>query len=471
MKRVFCSIAFFIALCLVCAAQTPISAQETGQATDSPSVSSQAHCSTGQPNTATQRLAKQLDAEGVLSNSVWGICAISATGDTLAYMNAHKRFIPASNMKLLTTGTTLLTLGSNFTYKTSLAADGPIKDSVLHGNLHLIGGGDPLIGNIFPYLPKAEGIFTKWDNVLEDNGIKAITGDIVGNGSFFCGELTHGDWCLEDYLSRDGVVPSGLTWRGKKGDTIPDGPYPAALHYLEWLRAGSASGITVAGDARQANLSGLADTGSLASAPETAGDKKATSDTLFVLGEIPSEPLLSLIGICNRQSDNFIAETLIKTLSKHYSGTDDYPSATNALHKSLSSLGLMCASGQMRFADGSGLSFKNLLSPEFLVGFLLAMQNSQAYNDYLSSLPYPGEKNTTLAHRLRKTPEEVRQRIRAKSGSMSGVVCLSGYILSGSGKASDTIAFSILVNNVAGSRAEVYAAVDELLLSLARENE
>jgi len=398
------------------------------------------------PRTATQQLAERNDAEGPLAQSIWGFCAVNMKGDTLVWLNPGRRMVPASNMKLITTGTALLRLGGSYRYHTTLATDGFVQDSVLVGNLYITGGGDPLIGNLFSYLPKPEQTFGKWNKVLTDNGIREIQGDIAGDGSWFGGELTHTDWSTEDIRTRDGVVPSGLTWRGKMGDTIPDGPYPAALHYLEWLRADST--IFVSGSAVEGH-----------------------ADSLTVLGDILSLPLRDIAGIANRQSDNFIAETLLKTLGKSYYGDDSYGKSLDALHKALSPLGLMGASGQMRFADGSGLSRKNYISPSFMVSYLRAMARSKAWNDFLASLPFPGERRTTLEKRLPGRPYELRHRIRMKSGSMNGVRCFSGYILPGDGSASGIIAFSLLTNNAVASNAQVYPILDEMIESLAHENE
>ena len=396
---------------------------------------------------ATQRLAEQNEAEGPLAQSVWGFCAVTMKGDTLVSLNPEKRLVPASNMKLITTGAALLNLGGDFIYKTGFATDGLVRDSILFGNLYIIGGGDPLLGELFPYLPKPESVFQKWEQMLKEKGIKGIRGDIVGDGSYFSGELMHSYWSTEDLRTRDGVVPSGLSWRGKMGDSIPDGPYPAALHYLEWLNSGNSS-VSVMGCAIEGH-----------------------ADSLTFLGEISSEPLRELAGIANRQSDNFVSETLLKTLGKHYFGADDYKSSTKALHKALSPLGLMAESGKMRFADGSGLSRKNYISPSFMVGFLRAMARSRAYGDFLNSLPYAGEKNTTLKNRLRNAPSALRERVRMKSGSMNGINCFSGYILSGDGEPSKTIVFSVFANNSVVSNSTVCSLLDEMIISLARENE
>lgn len=191
---------------------------------------------------------------------------------------------------------------------------------------------------------------------------------------------------------------------------------------------------------------------------------------IFLLGAVPSLQLRDLVRIANCQSDNFIAETLLKTLGKLLGDGDDYPSSIAALRKSLAPVGLMAASGQMRFADGSGLSRKNYVSPEFMVSFLKGMYRSRARKAFMASLPFVGEPKTTLENRLPKRPWTLRHRILMKSGSMNGVRCFSGYILPSSGRAEETIVFSLLTNNAVASSSQVYSLLDSLIESLAGEN-
>ena len=428
---------------------------------------------TCRPSTATQRLAEQNDADGPLAQSVWGFLAVNLKGDTLVCLNPQRRLVPASNLKLITTGAALLALGEDFRYTTTLATDlhfcpkmteaqasGPglqaklaendsraQADSVLRANLYIIGGGDPLLGELFPYLPGPDETFGRWSKALADAGVRRIDGSIIGDGSWFAAPQYHPDWNVEDLQTRDGVVPSGLTWRGKMGDSIPDGPSSAALHYLAWL---------------QARDSTCTATASAAAAPPV--------DSLVVLATLPSLPLRDLVRIANCQSDNFIAETLLKTLGKLRGDGDDYPSSITALRQSLSPLGLMAASGQMRFADGSGLSRKNYVSPAFMVNFLRGMYRSRVRKAFMASLPFAGEPKTTLENRLPKRPWALRHRILMKSGSMNGVRCFSGYILPSSGRAEETIVFSILTNNAVAPSSQVYPLLDAMIESLANEN-
>ena len=395
--------------------------------------------------TNVQKTVAQLDAKGgKLEHSVWGILAVNFKGDTLAQLNQGRCMVPASNMKLITTAGAYLKLGRGYTFKTQLATDGEIRDTTLFGNLYVIGGGDPLIGNLFTYLPKEDIPFGKWRKVLEDKGIRRIEGDIVGDGSYFSSERRHTDWSTEDEITKDGVVPAGLTWRGKMGDSIPDGPLAAATHFRRWLIA---NGIVV-----------------------TGGAGENTVDSLTTLGIAQSASLNHIATIANHQSDNFCAETLLKAIGKANNGSDDYDTAIAALHRVLSPIGLAGPSAGMRFADGSGLSRKNYVSPEFLVRLLTGMAKTGVYKDYLGSLPRPGRKDGTLQTRLPKAPAAVKNRIYMKSGSMNGVRCFSGYILPSDGDTRKTIAFSIMVNNFVGKQSELAPVLDDLILELANEN-
>ena len=440
--------------------------------------------------TAVQGSVKALDAKGgALEHAVWGILAVNFKGDTIANLNKGKCMVPASNMKLVTTAAAYLKLGRNYRFTTTIATDGIIKDSTLCGNLYIIGGGDPLIGNLFSYLPNEDIPFGKWGKVLEEKGIRRIDGDIVGNGDYFGGERRHTDWSTEDERSKDGVVPAGLTWRGKMGDSIPDGPLAAATHFRRWLIA---NGVVVTGDAGSTVYSATAKHGitpenKFSGGPDRLSQKTSVNgspaspeaecrqeypapDSLTILGTAQSATLNHIAGIANHQSDNFCAETLLKAIGKADNGCDDYDSATEALHRALAPIGLAGPSAGMRFADGSGLSRKNYLSPEFLVSLLRGMARTSLYKDYLNSLPRPGQKNGTLATRLPKAPASVKNRIYMKSGSMNGVRCFSGYIIPSDGNTKNTIAFSVMVNNYVGRQAELAPVLDRLILELAKEN-
>jgi len=404
-------------------------------------------------NTQTQQLAKKMDREEPFCNSVWGFVAVNMQGDTLAKINSNRRMVPASNMKLITTGAALVTFGPSYTFKTSIAYAGEVKDSTLFGDLYIIGGGDPMLGDLFSYLPSPSEAFAKWRKILKDNGIYRIEGNIVGDGSYFNGEAYHTDWSMEDGRTKDGVVPQGLTYRGKMKAVLPDGPLAAATHFRNYLVKDTSFVVT-----------GVAAEGKL-----PTPSQNDTLMTVKTLGVVASQPLKTLIKTANYQSDNFTAETLIRALGKQLKGSADYSSATSALHKALSPLNLANASMQQRFADGSGLSRKNYISPNFMVSFLKAMAKSKYYKDYLASIPKPG--SGTLKNRLAKQPQSVKDRVYMKSGSLNGTRAFSGYILSGDGNPAKTICFSVITNNSVASYSQTAGPIDELISQLAKENE
>lgn len=417
---------------------------------------------------SAQQKTKALDAPGgLLASSNWGLCAVRlGSGQKIASMHEAKRYVPASNMKLITTGAALLALGPDYHFKTRFAHSGEIVEGTLKGDLYIIGGGDPLIGELFPYLPGRE--FCAWKAALEKAGIKRIEGDIIGDGSYFKGETRHTDWSTEDDRTKDGVVPRGLTWRGKMEDEVPDGPFAAALHFAEWLAADTLAAAGTAGPAAAECTDSLGH--ALPDIIFTGNPLSGTAiDSLITeFAVVESAPLKDIARIANCWSDNFCAETLIKALGLKYRGDDNFGPATAALHDALAPLGLKERSALMRFADGSGLSRKNYISPAFMVDFLKAMAGSKVWKPYLASIPTPGDPNSTLKSRLPKCPD--KGRIHMKSGSMNGVQCFSGYILPGNGRKEDIIVFSLMVNNFVGSRAKLNAALDDIISALAASN-
>ena len=119
------------------------------------------------------------------SNAVWGVLVKSLkTGEIIYKRNADKLFIPASNMKLFTSAAALNLLGSNYVYTTELSANGIIKNGKLDGDLIIQGTGDPTISNRF-YEGNPTKIFETWADTLLSKGIREISGNIYGDDSAF----------------------------------------------------------------------------------------------------------------------------------------------------------------------------------------------------------------------------------------------------------------------------------------------
>lgn len=240
------------------------------------------------------------------------------------------------------------------------------------------------------------------------------------------------------------------------------GAYTCAYYFCKYLNTNGvpvtegAADVTPSGYVRQmpGNMSG--------------SGKAADAGSLCLVGSTRSAALKSIARETNCESDNFFAETLLKTLSVNKGGGADYDSCIMAAESALSALGLNPASG-CRIFDGSGLSRKNYVSPSFFVDFLTVMAGTDVSGAYLASLPQPGGKGT-LEYKFHSADAAFRSRIRMKSGSMNGILCYSGYILPRDGDLSDAVVFSILTNNCTASSWAVSPQIDKIIEALAAEN-
>ncbi len=190
-------------------------------------------------------------------------------------------------------------------------------------------------------------------------------------------------------------------------------------------------------------------------------------DSLEILGTTWSPELVKIARMTNYRSDNFFAETLMRTLGKVKRGHADYKTCQKYYKDAFAEMGLDTRKGIV-VSDGSGLSRKNYIAPEFFCRFLKAMYESPVAEAYLSTLASPGKPHYT--NRLKGEPETVRQRIFLKSGSMNGVRCFSGFIKPTSHREEDTIIFSIMTNNCTASDWSVYHLIDEMIAAIAFEN-
>jgi D-alanyl-D-alanine carboxypeptidase/D-alanyl-D-alanine-endopeptidase (penicillin-binding protein 4) len=160
-----------------------------------------------------------------------------------------------------------------------------------------------------------------------------------------------------------------------------------------------------------------------------------------------SHSLDSAVTFLNKESDNMTAENILKTLSAERNGQPGNATAGTSLEmRYLASLGIDTTRTSM--ADGSGLSRYNLTSPNIIIRLLTDMYNrKETFETFYNSLPVAGV-DGTIASRMKGTLAQGN--LRAKTGTLSGVTSLSGYVRTADG---ELLAFSILMNNFAsGSR-------------------
>jgi D-alanyl-D-alanine carboxypeptidase/D-alanyl-D-alanine-endopeptidase (penicillin-binding protein 4) len=189
---------------------------------------------------------------------------------------------------------------------------------------------------------------------------------------------------------------------------------------------------------------------------------------IVLLGKTFSPELDRIIFQTNHASNNLYAETLLRTLGRETTGSACYDSSYVAVRRVFDKLGIDASRG-CRIKDGSGLSRQNYISSDFLCRFLLGMMSSPHFESFVESLPSPGS-NGTLAYNMKKQPEDLRSRIKVKSGSMNGVRCYSGYIIPTDGGKEDVIIFSLMVNNCTSPTWEVRNLLDSVMATLAGMN-
>lgn len=479
-------------------------------------------------NTTTQKLLSEYAGKEPLRSAVVGVLAVRGA-DTLAQMNRSVKMVPASNMKLLTTGLALLNLGADWQFRTTLAYSGSINDGVLEGDLYIVGGGDPTTAAQTSCADSLSVTFARWKQILDDNGIKAIKGCVVGDSRFFGRPFIDPSWQAEDLGSIDGAGPSGLNFFGnsqvftvnpgavgqppKIELQYPDTPWMNYVNSAVTSAAGSINtlyylgtgfgpfgeflgqfpsgrreykyfstnffgaytcayffcnylvsfGIPVDGGYADISSQGNIRTDLLFS---DVGRRAAPADVIQPLGYAVSPQLWAIVRDTNFDSNNFYAETLYNMLSAKRYGKSSRDLSDDAEMEMLTVIGLR-PSGACVIRDGSGLSRKNYVSPEFFVRFLRRMHGGPVRDYFVPSLPGPGQ--GTLKYRLANAPSDVKRRVRMKSGSMNGVLCFSGYILPADGNRANTIFFSIMTNNVAAPPSTVAPMLEDLIVSLASE--
>ena len=154
------------------------------------------------------------------ARAFWGIDIFSlSSGRPLYEQNADKLFAPASNAKLFTTATALALLGPQYRYHTTIETSGTLdQQGVLHGDLRLVGRGDPnLSGRVLPYLQKTERkiphlqLLEELADQVVEKGVRQIDGDLIGDDSFFAFERYPEGWAQDDLMWEYGAAVSALT--------------------------------------------------------------------------------------------------------------------------------------------------------------------------------------------------------------------------------------------------------------------
>ena len=476
--------------------------------------------------TDIQEIIQNLSEDQALAQGIVGICARTGDGRTLAEVGGTRMMVPASNLKLVTTGVALNELGPEYRFGTAVGHDGVITDGVLDGNVYIIGGSDPTLGSKDSIAVALENIFKEWEAMLRKAGIREIKGRIIGDGRWFDGMAEEPTWLWNDIGTYYGAGATGLIFYENmqsfsvSGGNEPGAPVKISPSYPDtpWMefRYNCTTGEEGTGDRLYMYTSDLAPIAEIRGTfgvdrgakrvdcankypeytcahyfhnylkkkgirSEGAGDFRLEKSweprgEVTVLGRTYSPALLRIVFEINHASNNVFAETLMRQLGRLKTGSACYDSSYVAMESALKAMNLNTAKG-VQIQDGSGLSRQNFISPDFMCRFLAAMLSSEHFEEYVASLPSPG-KDGTMFYNMKNYPASMKDRIKVKSGSMNGVRCYSGYILpSGcsSGDMSDVdkdkvIIFSIMNNNCTSPTWKVRPLLDKMMAVLARQN-
>lgn len=419
------------------------------------------------------------------------------SGRVVAERNPHVALAPASNMKIFTTAAAIDLLKPTFEITTPVYVRGSVDPSgTLNGDVKIVGRGDPTIGGRF-HDGQATAVLQEWASDLQRAGIKNISGDLVFEYGYFDTEYIHPTWptdqlvnwyeapissfsmqegCVEVRVlpTRSGqpcvvqleppttflqVQNSCVTGRGmpfitrknNSNEIIVRGGVPARsgatevfvtvenpIHYFASVtnEAFSRAGLKVNGKI-------------LITPRDTRADWRQVSSH--------STPLNIVVYVINKKSQNHYAEQVLKMLGAEKKNEGSWRAGGVVLEEWLTTK-VGVDPNEFHPADGSGMSRDNRASANAFILTLRYMWKSPWREDFVSSLPFTGDPDSKFGNRLRQPP--FARQVYAKTGYISGVIGLSGYVHAQSGK---VYAFSFLFNRYRVGVFAVYRLQDEML--------
>ncbi|AHI00359.1 D-alanyl-D-alanine carboxypeptidase/D-alanyl-D-alanine endopeptidase [Kutzneria albida] len=460
-------------------------------------------------NANNSALGKDLDAllgDASLRGGQVGLVVRDAdTGSVLYSRQGDSLLLPASTNKLFTSAAALEVLGPDYTFSTTVSGTGRRVGSVLIGDLYLKGTGDPTL-----LAKDYQDLAAK----VAASGVRTVLGDLVADDTWFDSVRLGPSWAWDDEPYYYSAPVSALT-------VSPDTDYDAGSITVKVTPGvvGQPAKVELTPATDAVRVVDTATTSAAGTSPAVVVDRPHGSDTITVSGTIPaggaaanefmaagnptavaasvfrkaladngvrvvggtsfratpaeatriadrkSIPLSQLQVPFLKLSNNMHAEILTKAAGRKVHGQGTWDAGLRALGDKLTGLGVDPAA--MQRVDGSGLSRMDLVSSGQLTALLVAAKGRPWFQSWYEALPIAGNSERmvggTLRNRLVGTP--AANNLHAKTGSMTGVSGLSGYVTAANGQ---KLVFSLLENNfLAGS---VRSVEDAVALRLATYN-
>jgi serine-type D-Ala-D-Ala carboxypeptidase/endopeptidase (penicillin-binding protein 4) len=352
---------------------------------------SQASAGPGSPRLdLASRLGAALHAPGIPPQRTGAVAVDLASGKVLFAHNSGAGFVPASNEKLPVTYAALKVLGPHFRFPTEVRGQGSLgADGTWTGNLVLKGYGDPTLSS--------------WNlralaHKLRADGIRRVTGIVIGDESFFDRARTAPGWKASFYIAESPPLSALVVdraWTGRRYTTTP--AYTAADLFRKLLIK---AGVRVAGKARAFQ----------------AGGKLLASSL--------SKPLDEILHAVDAQSDNFSAELLLKELGAIAGAGGSTSAGAAVVEQVLKQNGVPLAG--VTIADGSGLSSLDRLTPQAIVAILQQCWADVGLRSTLVQAMAVAGRSGTLSHRL--LGPRTRGSVIGKTGTTDLASVLSGFV-------------------------------------------
>ena len=457
------------------------------------------------PEAAVSQLRLDVQAETTapgVTRAVWGIVVHSLDrDDRLVELNPETLLLPASVAKIVSAVSAADAVGWDYTYSTQVRAAGPIVDGVLIGDLIVSGSGDPTPDG------RAGDSLRVWVDALKAKGLRRVEGRIIGDDDGIEEPRPSRAWAWEDLGYVSGALFGALNAaENRMTVTMAAGPRDgdpatlavdadgqdrplvnrtvttAARESFVWSeqRPGEA-GLTIAGFVRPqdgpvkmsvsagnptqwfANLfrnrlirDGIEVTGRAADADDVQPPPDRTAGTVVYTHR--SRPLAEIVKPMLKESINLYGEAVLR-LNAAPGGPVTNDAALDGLRQRFVAWGL--ASDAAQIVDGSGLSRHDFIAPQALAALLKRAYDPAVASPLMSALPIAGV-DGSLAARLKGT--RAANNLRAKTGTMSNVRSLAGYLKTRDG---EQLAVVIIVNNYEGSGVEATRAIDRMVVRLA----
>jgi D-alanyl-D-alanine carboxypeptidase/D-alanyl-D-alanine-endopeptidase (penicillin-binding protein 4) len=344
------------------------------------------------PSALAERLAKALRVPAVDPTRTAALVVDVRTGEVVFAQNDRLSLLPASNEKLAVAYAALTKLGPGYRFRTEVLGLGSLDGAVWRGDLVLKGYGDPTLDR--DDLVALARDVRAW-------GVRRVTGAVLADESAYDALRTGPGWKASYFIDECAPLSALVADRSRVDEQVSLEPARTAARVFR--EALEDAGVDVGKRSRR-----------LLSVPATA----------FPLALDVSEPLADIVRFMGRESDNFLAEMILKQLGAALGGAGTTAAGARVVVEALRDAGVPL--GGVRIADGSGLSRLDRLTASAIVSILRAGSSDQAIRDpFLASLAVAGVAGT-LEHRMESRP--ARSRVIAKTGTTNRASALAGFV-------------------------------------------